>query len=210
LGIRFEGAASDPPEPESLKKLRGVLETTKEQIEYFQRLLDLANALCVQLFTPGTFGPFDAADLRNDSLSIHDQGPLPCLELKSTGLPPAAKVAIISEIEVAFATYRDPERKNRKRNGGYAASAQGGSGAGGAASLTPSSVQDLAVFVGPLAKKAVRKYIANEAGKSESVLHIPSLRMSGDNLTEAHGIRGFLPRHHAGILQMALPTECAP
>jgi hypothetical protein len=140
-GIQFEGAASDPPEPKPLKKLRERLETTKEQIDYFQRLLDCANTLCVQLFTPGTFGPFDAADLKNDSLSTQDKVPLPCLELKSTGLPPAAKVAIISEIEVAYATYRDPERKNRKGKGGYAASVQGGSGAGGAASLTPSSVQ---------------------------------------------------------------------
>jgi hypothetical protein len=62
-GIRFEGAASDPPEPEPLKKLRGVLETTKQQVDYFQRLLDFANALCVELFTPGTFGPFGTADL---------------------------------------------------------------------------------------------------------------------------------------------------
>jgi hypothetical protein len=182
-GIRFEGAASDPPELVPLKKLRGVLETAKQHVDYFRRLLDFANALCVELFTPGTLGPFDTADLMNDTLSTQDKVHLPCLKLKSTGLPPAAKVAITSEIEVASATYRDPESKNRKRNGGYvaqgghAASAQGGSGAGGTASLTPSSVQGLAVFAGPLANKAVRKYLANEAGKSEGVLHIPSLRM---------------------------------
>ena len=91
--IRFEGADSDPPEPEPLKKLRERLETTREQIDFFQQLLDCANALCVQLFTPGTLGPFDDADLKNDSLSIHDKVPLPCLELKSTGLPPAPSLA---------------------------------------------------------------------------------------------------------------------